>query len=421
MIGGMLVLALLATAVTLVASAAAALWVFLKRPGDGTRQVARQLAESEHLRLSRFPATVARGSFRGRKVRVTFRRDEIDVAVATTCRFLEVRPATLATAGSGATRTGDTVFDEQVNVRGTDPAELLAILDGDTRLRLRHLVAERVTIEHGEIRGRADTNRADALELREHLARLAGIAEGLEASASRAVPARLAEIAGSDPVAPVRRRALEIISERFGTTAFAAEAARRALADADSGVRAQAAPMGSGSGDALESAVRDEKAPEKDRRDALARAGAVLDRDEMVSLYEAAVASNSPALQRDAISGFARLRHGACIPLLVARAQTSDDEATLATIADALANIAGPGAEDALLSLLEREIPAVQILAARGLGRIGSPASIARIQPIASRVVGQPDVREEAANAISQIRTRHPGAAEPSRAAKDRP
>ena len=414
MIGGMVVLALLAGALTLAGLLATVLWLFVKRPGDGAREIARQLAGAENLRLSQFPSTVVRGPYRNRKARVRFGREEIELAVSTTVRFLDVRPAT-PDATAGSTRTGDTVFDEQVAVHGADPAEALALLDGDTRLRLRDLVAERVTIEHGEIRGRADVNRADSLELRDALGRLAAIADGLEASASRAIPARLAEIAGSDPVAPVRRRALEIISERFGKTAYAAEAARRALADADSGVRAQAAPMGSGSGDALESAVRDDRAPEKDRRDALARAAAVLDRDEMIALYETALRSNSPALQRDAISGFSRLRHGACIPLLVALSRATADEATLATIADALANIAGPGAEDALLSLLEREVPAVQILSARGLGKIGSPSAIARIHPIASRVVGQPDVREEAANAISQIRTRHPGAAEPAR------
>ena len=54
----------------------------------------------------------------------------------------------------------------------------------------------------------------------------------------------------------------------------------------------------------------------------------------------------------------------------------------------------------------------MQLLAARGLGKIGSPDAIGRLQPIASRVVGQPDVREAAANAISGIRTRHPGIAE---------
>lgn len=412
MIGSLFILATLASAAALVFAVGAAAWLLLRRGGSGTLEVARQLAAAEHLKLSRFPATLVRGTFRGRKVRVRFGSADVELAVATTCR-IEARLANASTgATAGAIRTGDGTFDEQVFVRGPDPAELLALLDGDTRLRLRDLFAERVTIEHGEVRGRADSSRADALELSERLARLAAIAEGLEAAGSRSVPARLAEIAGGDPVASVRRRALEIISERFGSTAYAGEAARRALADADSGVRAQAAPMGSGSGDALESAVRDASAPEKDRRDALSRAGAVLDRDEMVALYEAALRSDVPALQRDAISGFSRLRHGACIPLLVKLSGSTDDESTLATIADALANIAGPGSESGLLSLVEMEVPAVQILAARGLGRIGSPASINRLRPISLRVLGNPEVREAAANAISQIRTRHPGAVE---------
>jgi HEAT repeat protein len=227
------------------------------------------------------------------------------------------------------------------------------------------------------------------------------------------VPARLAAIAGSDRVPGVRRRALEIVSEKYGKTAYAAEAARRALADPDSGVRAQAAPLESNGAadDAVAAGVRDEHASEKDRRDALARAAAVLDRDEMIALYDVAMSSKLPALQRDGISGFARLRHGPGIPRLAKLSKETDDELTLTDLADALAAIAGPGAEEALLAMLDIAMPPVQVEAARGLAKIGSPSAIARLKPMAAVVIGPPDVREAAADAIAAIRTRYPGAA----------
>lgn len=422
MIGTALLLVVVASALALLALLAVG-FIVLRRhaalPDDGRFDGVKDLATTEKMRLKLGRAPVLHGFFRGRSALVRWRTnpERTELSVATTCRVLEVRAAsddTSRKAVAGAIRrTGDHAFDEAVVVRGKDAPAALALLDQETRARLRETAAGTLTLEAGDVGVRTDGLALDPAGIVQTLTWLSALADRLETLATQSVPARLAAMAGSDRVPGVRRRVMEILVETYGNTEFAAEAARRAIGDPDSGVRAQAAPLGeSGLADeALAAAVRDEQAPEKDRREALARAAAVLDRDDILLLYEYAISSRIPALQRDGISGFARLRHGAGVERLARLPQETKDELTLADLAEALTQIAGPGAETALVSLLELPMPSVQALAARGLGKIGSPAAIARLQPIASLVVGPPEVRESAANAIAAIRTRHPGAA----------
>lgn len=406
----------------LVALLAVAVLVLRRRgpPDDGRFDALRALAAKEGMRIEIARRASMKGSFRGRSASVRWesKPERTELSVATTCRALDVRAAADDKAwkavGAGAIRrTGDHTFDEAVVVRGKDVPALLALLDQDTRGRLRDPAAGSITIEAGEVRIRVAALELEPAAIVEKLTRLSGLADRLESLEMQSVPARLAGMAGSDGIPGVRRRVMEILVENFAGTEFAAEAARRAIGDPDSGVRAQAAPLGESdlADEALAAAVRDEHAPEKNRREALARAAAVLDRDDIIRLYEVALSSRIPALQRDAISGFARLRHGAGVERLARLPQETADELTLTDLADALTEIAGPGAETALVSMLVLPIPAVQARAARGLGKIGSPASLARLQPIAALVLGPPEVRESAANAIAAIRTRHPGAA----------
>lgn len=418
MIGGVLLLGVVASAIALAAVLVIA-FVVLRRgvPDDGRFDAVKQLAAAEGMKLSVGRTTVMSGPFRGRTVHVRWKAspERTEISVVTPVRSLDARAA--ADAGKAVTlRTGDPGFDESVAVRGKDTAALLALLDDETRTRLRELIADGGSVDPGAVHLRTGSHALVPMTLAEMLTRVTSFAQKLEALEAMEVPARLASIAGGDPVAGMRRRATEILVEKYKSTAFAAEAARRAIADPDSGVRAQAAPLGeSGAADgALAAAVRDERASEKDRRDALARAAAVLDRDDIIALYEVALASRIPALQRDGITGFARLRHGAGVSRLAALIGESDDEEVLVELADALARIAGPGAEGALVTMLDRAEPAVATAAAAGLGKIGSPSSLARLKPIAAQVIGSPELRESAANAIAAIRTRHPDVADSS-------
>lgn len=416
MIGGLLLLGVIASAIGLAVLVFVAV-VVLRRgpPDDGRFDPVRQLAASEGMKLTVGRAAALSGLFRGRHVHVKWKAnpERTEIVVATGVRTLDARSTTDG-AKSVTLRTGDPGFDETIAVRGKDTPSLLALLDDSMRAALRELIAQGGGVEPGAVLMRMPSHVLAPMALAEALERASAFAQRLESLEKIEVPARLATIAGGDPVAGMRRRATEILVEKYRSTAYAAEAARRAIADPDSGVRAQAAPLGESSagGSALAAAVRDERASEKERRDALARAAAMLDRDDMIALYEVALSSRIPALQRDGIKGFGRLRHGQGIARLARLPAETQDEDVLVDLADALARIAGPGAESALASMLDLDNPVVQTAAAHGLGEIGSPASIARLKPIASQAIDSPELRESAADAIAAIRTRHPGAVE---------
>lgn len=310
-------------------------------------------------------------------------------------------------------RTDDHAFDEAVELSAQDDVALTAMLDAATREAILRLCAIPGSIRPTGLQMRLH-GISTAETLRSSLDLLLSFADGLEERAARPVPERLAEIASKDPAPGIRRRCLELLSERYANTAFAAEAARRAIADADSGVRAQAAPIeahSKGAGAELMAIVGNESLPEKERRDALARASAVLDRDEILGLYDFALGAGTPAMQRDAIGGFARLKSRDGIARMAELANPRVEDETLVALAEALAKIGGDGAQPVLLSLLAIESPVVQVAASKALGRIGSPDAIEALSPISLEPLGHPDAKAAASDAIAAIRTRHPGAA----------
>lgn len=377
-------------------------------------------------------AVAAQRGLRQRGVRLEGRIGERTVSVVlgrdggkqSTTIVLTARPGFGATSKSDPghllppgrkMRSEDHAFDELVEVFTQDDAALAAMLDAPTRERVRQVCETPGTIRPTDLRLRLPGFCRDAEVLLRSLDDLLALADELERRAARSVPERLAEIASKDPAPGIRRRCLGLLTERFANTAFAAEAARRAIGDSDSGVRAQAAPieaLSKGAGAELMAIVGNEALPENERRDALSRASAVLDRDEILGLYDFALGAGTPAMQRDAIGGFARLKARDGISRMAEVATSGAEDETLVALAEALAKIGGDEAQPVLVSLLAIESPDVRAAAAKALGRIGSPAAIEALRPLSLEPLGHPDAKAAASDAIAAIRTRHPGAVE---------
>jgi hypothetical protein len=296
--------------------------------------------------------------------------------------WLDLTAENLGTAFSRAfgerdLEVGDPAFDADVAVHG-DAEAAVAALTQEARVAARALIRDGYAVHGGTVHFTHRRGARDAAELVVAARRAIWLA-GLLAS-SETIPQRLVSRAASDPLAGVRRRALERLADGFAELPETAAALAAALGDADPGVRVfAAARLGAAGEPTLLALVGDSRVP-----------------DGVIVEALAALAGRLPAER--------------AVALLVESAP-GRGAAVLAAAAGSLTTPAGPGAEEALVGLLGHEERTVRLAVAAALGRVGTTAAVAPLRAVVAAHPLDLGLRGGASEAIAAIQARADGAA----------
>jgi len=321
-------------------------------------------------------------------------------------------PQGLAFAAQGGSGddvlTGDTAFDDMVEVRG-EPSILLALLDREIRQRVGAFVRGRGRLEAGQLSCCAPTDYSQgaivrALRLGLWLARALSAPGG-------GVCERLARNAKLDPHPGVRLLSLSQLLEQFPETAEAREASQEDLKDPSPWVRLAAARFLKEDGLAvLEHLAQDRSIPESAAAEALALLAARYPAARAGPLLVTALKTHSGEARRQAVEELGRIRFGlARGPLMVLLEHA--DPRTSAAAAAALGAYGDVSVEPALLKAMESDARELRLAAVRALGTVGSAGSVEPLLAfLASRRLDV-ETRLMIRNAIGAIQSRLAGAA----------
>lgn len=303
--------------------------------------------------------------------------------------------------------TGDTAFDDLVEVRG-EPSIVLALLDREIRQRLAEFVGMGGRLEEGHLTSCVRSSFASG-ELVRSLRLGLWLARELS-SPGGGVCERLAQNARADPHPGVRLWNLLQLHEEFPGTKEACEASRADLEDASPWVRLAAARFLKEEGlPTLERLALDRATPEGAAVDALAlvaarhpawRAGPIL----LTALKTLAGEARREAMQKLGRIGYAQARG----PLIVLLERA--DPRTAATAAGALGALRDAGAERSLLKALESDARELRLAAIRALGTVGTAASV---EPLLAFQEGRRldgETRQGIRDAVASIQSRLAGA-----------
>jgi HEAT repeat protein len=306
--------------------------------------------------------------------------------------------------------TGDEDFDRQILVRG-DPGFVHALLNAETRLAvLKEILANRTRIESGSVvrnlTGMPKTNGVledavrDVVRLAKHL-----VVE------LRDVPALLAAQALGDPLAEVRRTALDTLLARFGDYPRAGETARAALEDRSRAVRLRAAVFlgEDGQGTLMEIAER----PDVDEplaAQAFAHLTSALPRHRILELIDTVLPRARAAAKLVAIEALVRLGGEAAVTRLEPLLGDASADAAAAA-ARGLGQLGDATAEPALIRALASDRNDVGAATAEALGRLGSRTAIAPLRAATARSASSSQVRAAARTAMAKIQARIVGGA----------
>ena len=303
--------------------------------------------------------------------------------------------------------TGDTVFDELVEVRGA-PSILLALLDREIRQRVSEFVRLGGRLEAGELVCCAPTAFSQGDLVR-------GLHLGLWLARELSSPGggvceRLARNAKSDPLPGVRLWNLLQLHEQFPETREARDASREDLKDPSPWVRLAAVRFLKDEGlEVLEHLAQDRAVPESAAAEAVALLAARCPAEHAGALILAALKTHSGVARRQAVEELGRIRYpGARGPLIVLLERA--DPRTAAAAAAALAALGDATAETALLKAMESDARELRLAAVRALGTLGSAAAVEPLLAFLESRRLDADTRYWIRDAVGAIQSRLAGA-----------
>jgi hypothetical protein len=303
--------------------------------------------------------------------------------------------------------TGDTVFDDIVEVRG-EPSILLALLDREIRHRVSDFIRLGGRLAAGELLYRAPADTAPGEIVR--VLRLGLWLARELSSPGGGVPERLARNAKSDPHPGVRLLSLSQLLEQFPETTEAREASREDLKDPSPWVRLAAARFLKDEGlEVLKHLALDRAVPESAAAEAVALFAARCPAEQAGPLLLTALKTHSGEVRRQAVEELGRIHYGPARGPLIVLLEHADPR-TGAAAAAALAALGDVTAEPALLKAVESDSRELRLAAVRALGTVGSAVSV---EPLLAFLAGRrldTETRQRIREAVGAIQSRLAGA-----------
>ena len=306
--------------------------------------------------------------------------------------------------------TGDTVFDDLVEVRG-EPCILLALLDRE----IREMVSEFIRLG-----GRLEAGRlvcyARTLSSPGELVR--GLRLGLWLARELSSPGggvceRLARNAKSDSLPGVRLWNLLQLHEQFPETREAREASQEDLKDASPWVRLAAVRFLKDEGlEVLEHLAQDRAVPDSAAVEAVALLAARCPAERAGPLLLTALKKHSGEARRQAVEELGRIRYQPARGPLIVLVECADPR-TGAAAAAALAALGVLGdvtAETTLLKAIESDARELTLAAVRALRTLGSAASVEPLLAFLGSRHHDPEIRYWIQDAVGAIQSRLAGA-----------
>lgn len=310
------------------------------------------------------------------------------------------------------THTGDAVFDQKALVRG-DPHEILATFDAPTREAALAVLALGAYLTDHRITLRQGGFHRDRDEIIQKTRTLLALGERLAAAGRIPVHERLAAIAGGDPLAPVRRNALDALLMREAQArapqAVVDGAVKRALEDPDATIRLTAATSGRAglaqSRQTLTAIAWSPEAADAIRARAFAALGTLDGVDRPDDLLDALLEGGSESR----VAAIGMLGRRGCAASRVTPFATRADAATRAAVALALEQAGDPSAQPLLLTMAGDTDEAVRMAAIQALGAIADVGAVETLLPLMRGVFGGP-LKQAAQQAVAKIQSRTTGA-----------
>jgi HEAT repeat protein len=303
--------------------------------------------------------------------------------------------------------TGDTAFDDMVEVRG-EPSILLALLDREIRQRVGELVRFDGVLKAGQLMSWAPMTYSPG-EVAGPLRLSLWLARELS-SPGGGVCERLARNAKTDPHSGVRLWNLLQLHEQFPETKSAREASQEDLKDPSPWVRLAAARFLKAEGlQVLEHLARDRVVPESAAAEAVALLAARYPAAQAGPLLLTALKTHSGEARRQAVEELGRIRYVPARGALIVLLDTADPQ-TASTAAAALAGIGEATAEGPLLKAMESDARELRLASARALGTVGTAASVEPLLAFLGSRGLDAETRQAIRDAVAAIQSRLSGA-----------
>jgi hypothetical protein len=309
---------------------------------------------------------------------------------------------------------GDPDFDRFTRVHG-DVVEVQALLDADTRARLKALVATYPPPETVSLGGGALTLHCRDHPIATRVTRLAkSIEEALELAGRLVTPGapeeRLAASVADDPIRTVRLQSLEVLLRDRPGHAATRQAFRVAMASEDDELRLLAALASGPDGVAtLRAMAMSGSSEDAVSAKAVAGLGAELDVSDARRLLSDAIAADRLSTAVACVASLAR--RGVRDLSLSATILTHGPSALVVPAVRALGLGDAATAEPALIGALGHPSLAVCLAAVESLGRVGTAAAVPALRHAEKRVSLEGEHVRAVNAAIASVQSRIVGAA----------
>jgi hypothetical protein len=295
-------------------------------------------------------------------------------------------------AGLAEVTVGEPGFDQNVVARGV-PAVVLAVLDAETRQSLRALARLGGIVNAGEVQVTVSA-RAPTAELVRTVKCAVRVARRLDLR-GRTVETDLLRRIRHDPVAEVRARCAAALLERAPESPEAEAAWTAATRDSAAQVRLVALAHGGEAFEPLTAMAGDTHAGDAERAEALRL---LCERYPGKGAERAiTTALGDPRLQGPALECAARV----ALPVATLLGLDAPNPRLLAA---ALGNTGEPSATERLIELLSGDDETAEV-AARALGRVGTPAALAVLKARLGLMSTAP-MREAVLAAVARLERR---------------
>jgi hypothetical protein len=303
--------------------------------------------------------------------------------------------------------TGDTAFDDMVEVRG-EPSILLALLDREIRQRVGEFVRFDGVLKVGRLMSWAPMTYSPG-EIAGPLRLSLWLARELS-SPGGGVCERLARNAKTDPHSGVRLWNLLQLHEQFPETKSAREASQEDLKDPSPWVRLAAARFLKAEGlQVLEHLALDRLVPESAAAEAVALLAARHPPAQAGPLLLTALKTHSGEARRQAVEELGRIRYAPARGALIVLLETADPQ-TASAAAVALALMAEVVAEGPLLRAMQSEARELRVASVRALGAMGTAAAVEPLLALLSGRRLDAETRQAIRDAVAAIQSRLAGA-----------
>jgi hypothetical protein len=309
--------------------------------------------------------------------------------------------------GPGLT-TGDVDFDSRVWVEGGEVV-VAPLLDATTRALVGEEIARHAaSLQYGRLTCVLSPT-ADADRLRGEIESSVALARRLVEPPDPLV--RLATIAGSDPIAAVRLRALQVLVARWPDSTTTKVACEATIRDPDDELRLVAAIGRGGAGEATLADLAGAPHTSEDRAVRALRAlGSRLPAERAVALVDDALRLGRRSLASQAIGALGRTGGPLAVSRLLALARGADFDAAVESVR-ALGATGAASAEATRVELLESGSGDMRAAAAAALGRLGTAAAVGPLRRVVDTHPLDLGLRGTVAGAIALIQERLTGAA----------